>query len=816
MFGRQYTLFFAVASRSDINTTSMNFYPQCATTMFFVKGMRECISCPTSQATCNGSEVINAKPGYWRASDESLQFYECPKKEVCLGGAAGCAEGYSGAMCTVCAEGYGLGYRGSCDECDSLGVDIVVIMLLLIALLLILIVGALLFVQNYSVPESLMGRTITTGLIMLFYLQSVTLLGLLDLDATEMFKSALGLIAVVADFRFYGLHTTACILSRSNLNLQHISLLYSTGFIMVTILVTVAVGGILRYKPYILMCKEAVAAREARLSMTEAILKLRYRGRHVDGLAEMLKPKEHKKSALLMTSMQVCVLFLLQPVAITTFQLFDCVEVVSSTGTNQYLRNDMRVACDSSAYEHYYGFAVFIVIVIALLLPMAVVFGIALARRHMGMESFRLWSGTMTYGLKDSAFFYQGMVITRRIFCVCAIVFSNYPIDAYAVVWVLTAFVGIQSFIQPYVLPEHNRYECLATSSVIISGNLAFLFQVASNDQERDIITAILLLLLSVTIGYLAFVLLWTPVTIFYAEYQKSRIEFSDFATGQSIISHTNGRDEDEDDDVELEGRRRSPSERSPRRPLPTSPLRGSPKGSPMFSNGSTFDHFSSRYTGTQAQLRVPSDRQSFGSEDYEGYRRGEDAASTQSFSKGGDGPESWYQRKQLERKASLASLKEIAAQRRHSEIKLSPEDVRTMAKLNSTGGDADLYHDQQQVYLVTKGITDTPPVPLAEEMMEMASMASPTEHTSSSIATATPSASSAALRSMPSQELTGMISPEASAAQFAPSSPSGKVPKIQLSATLQMKEYFALRQQQQLARDHKVDQQDLEIDDVL
>ena len=61
---------------------------------------------------CKGGKDIYPIKNYWKASEYTDQFYECPVANVCLGGVdknlttGECETGYNGRMCTVCDENW--------------------------------------------------------------------------------------------------------------------------------------------------------------------------------------------------------------------------------------------------------------------------------------------------------------------------------------------------------------------------------------------------------------------------------------------------------------------------------------------------------------------------------------------------------------------------------------------------------------------------------------------------------------------------------------------------------------------------------------
>ncbi|CAN0014564.1 unnamed protein product [Scytosiphon promiscuus] len=65
---------------------------------------------------------LNLLSGYYRTSAESQDVLKCYQEEACVGGtdvSQYCREGYRGAYCAVCEEGYASGYQFSCSSCDG-------------------------------------------------------------------------------------------------------------------------------------------------------------------------------------------------------------------------------------------------------------------------------------------------------------------------------------------------------------------------------------------------------------------------------------------------------------------------------------------------------------------------------------------------------------------------------------------------------------------------------------------------------------------------------------------------------------------------
>ena len=113
-----------------------------------------CQPCPTGADCSNvGSKwtTLLTSAGWWRATNESSEFYRCSIPDYCPGGIAQastfdetsgsvCASGRQGVMCSECAPGMRTGIGGICEACpDDAGSYIVMIIVLIIIVALLLL-----------------------------------------------------------------------------------------------------------------------------------------------------------------------------------------------------------------------------------------------------------------------------------------------------------------------------------------------------------------------------------------------------------------------------------------------------------------------------------------------------------------------------------------------------------------------------------------------------------------------------------------------------------------------------------------------------
>ena len=80
---------------------------------------------------CYGGNKLAPLAGFWRYSNKSTAFFECPNTESCLGdlsknktfnwqySSGACEEGYQGVLCNECSEGYGKISETECANCEG-------------------------------------------------------------------------------------------------------------------------------------------------------------------------------------------------------------------------------------------------------------------------------------------------------------------------------------------------------------------------------------------------------------------------------------------------------------------------------------------------------------------------------------------------------------------------------------------------------------------------------------------------------------------------------------------------------------------------
>ncbi|CUG91884.1 transmembrane protein, putative [Bodo saltans] len=73
-----------------------------------------CVACPDA-AYCDGTSLLETRPGYWRGTYTSLEFFDCAPREACPSPSY-CGVGYTGIKCATCEQDYGQTSDG-CTSC---------------------------------------------------------------------------------------------------------------------------------------------------------------------------------------------------------------------------------------------------------------------------------------------------------------------------------------------------------------------------------------------------------------------------------------------------------------------------------------------------------------------------------------------------------------------------------------------------------------------------------------------------------------------------------------------------------------------------
>ena len=364
---------------SNINVTA------CICGVGFVMSDQDCVKCDGGMICDEEGSIltsISLKSGHWRESSTDLATRECPYEGACTGSSDvsnQCLNGHSGPLCAVCEDGYDSGSRFErCESCFSGSSSVA--FWALVSLIFIFISFSILNCTSSSAPRenyiSLFVRLVTTPSIrvklkiLLIYCQIISQFqSILSANYPSNYSNFLSILQI------FNLDLTS-ILSFKCFDQQytfHDEMMVST-LLPICVCLLLIVG----HSKSSFLSGDSSSMQRSRASLIEWILFTFY--------------------------------FFFSSSSRVVFEMFNCDDAFESGSS--YLRADYRLKCEGPTYESYLWYAIFMMFVYPIGVPLLFI-GILFSKRNAidmnGMEACR---GLDSY-LKEAR--EQDIVVARRL-----------------------------------------------------------------------------------------------------------------------------------------------------------------------------------------------------------------------------------------------------------------------------------------------------------------------------------------------------------------------------------------------------------------
>jgi hypothetical protein len=175
----------------------------------------------------------------------------------------------------------------------------------------------------------------------------------------------------------------------------------------------------------------------------------------------------------------VVLFFLIHPnILRSNFSYFSCTEI--ETG-EFWLNENLDIRCFDSKHNSFALVVVLPVLVIwGLLVPLLVLLYLSRRRRDLSEINTKLRFGFLYNGFKQSKFYWEFVIMSRKIVIICIVVFignQSTPVQALTLVLLLLNFLVIQYLTRPYASNELNQMELrsIFVASVTIFCGLYYL-----------------------------------------------------------------------------------------------------------------------------------------------------------------------------------------------------------------------------------------------------------------------------------------------------------------------------------------------------
>jgi hypothetical protein len=512
VFGTKYALLFELATSKLINVSTDFFTAGCPAAMFQVTGESKCRACDASRSTCDGTGTRKSKQGSWRASQDALEFYDCPIPKACAGAAefGGCREGYEGPLCNVCQDNWGKDFTRRCYECPDSGGAFAATFSLIMSFVIALTLYVIATVQNWTAPSSRAGDSAVILQLTVTFLQTSSLMEYFRYDWPQTNERLWSSIGTFADFRFYTVLASNCFFRHLGLHDPDIALVY-VAFFGLVLVITVLAWATMRLFPRAMLSSDAAVHRVEALAELNRLRNINADRPHI--AARYARLEEHKLVPVFLVSLQIFVFFTIQSSSYYTFAIFQCRDLdYGSQGIFSFMTNDYSVDCKSDYYGTMRIFATVFAFVWTLVLPSAVGAAIAYSRMNFHDSYHRLYTSFLTLGVNQDRWYWMTVVVLRKVILVVALSFVSEPVDMYVFAWVSTLFTLLAHTQQPFEKTHHNQLDMVLSLDVVISANIAMAMRVISDETVVAVLSWVVIFINGLC--YLAVVALWGRIWI--------------------------------------------------------------------------------------------------------------------------------------------------------------------------------------------------------------------------------------------------------------------------------------------------------------
>jgi len=439
---------------------------QCeAMTYSFEPSESSCLQCPEG-AVCHGGNQVYPLPGYWRSSNVSSTFYAC--SQSCLGSPSRsnplgeCGQGYWSNLCGACVPGYFRFAEASCKNCPRTSVNVVLSLLLGVAYLCFLakIVAG-------SISKAKKSETSLHLKLLLNYLQVTMLLGEFSLQwpdlLLQIFRSS-----ALAGNSSQSLFALDCFLQ--DVYARHV---------VVSVIPLVQIGG-----SCLLWGGVALARRN------------------------WSYVRDHNLSTIM-----TLLLLLHSTLASSVFSLFACRSLDNGT----WMQEDLSLQCWQGRHL-FFALALGLPSLVVWVLGFPLAFGALLLGASREAHVTKLRYGFLYDGYKDHLYFWEAVVISRKVAVKAVSVVLSYsePIQrAMAANVVIVSMLAMQLNYHPYKSERVNRIETLSMAANFLTLTLGTFF---SKDNSQAIT---FVLFCSILGANFAFLLYWARSLVLASELCK-------------------------------------------------------------------------------------------------------------------------------------------------------------------------------------------------------------------------------------------------------------------------------------------------------
>ncbi|CAG9321206.1 unnamed protein product [Blepharisma stoltei] len=388
---------------------------------------KECLLCP-DQAICYGNYTMIPKPGYWRSSMFSDNFWSCPNPDACIGSdpynisyTGNCLEGYKGNLCQSCDRGYSRQSKNECIKCPPLGANVGITIALMFSFLLLCLFIIKVSRRSVYKPGSLLSVYIK---IFVNYIQLIIMTTTFNFAWPDYVKRLFS-VQNNATFVSDQIFSFDCFLSNGKDLLGGTDIYYQKLLILAILPICIPICALVLW---LIICW---IKKDFRYFFSNAI------------------------------STTIIILFLVHPPLIRFyFSSYECNEINAG---EFWLADDMEIRCWDKKHVFHITFVS---------LPSILLWGIGIPtfclikiwknRQRLQSLEVKLVYGFLLNGYKTRSYYWEFVIIYRKIIIICCSVFLStisVHIQALTTIFFLLFCLYLQFVIKPYNGESLNRLE---------------------------------------------------------------------------------------------------------------------------------------------------------------------------------------------------------------------------------------------------------------------------------------------------------------------------------------------------------------------
>jgi hypothetical protein len=508
---------------------------KCGAAEYGVGGTSRCAACPT-HGICDGTTVVKVVDGYWRSTSTSYVFYDCapPNSAASCVNGGGCQDGYTGAVCSVCADGYGK-TGVNCNKCSSQAVNYTILGLVTLAIL-----GIVYFLVTNSIaagdkPDGVAKDVLPIIIKMLVnHVQLAAITGLTNTKTPavlgDFFRGQQTASSINPNFQF-----AACEVTQNNYK-AFVLVAVSPAVLIVAIALMQALRLIARRDEdldTVMLAKlqkgernanrrellgESVTFEDAFDSLARSVnrshtVPSRTKSPQQLGIlgikdsvmfAESLNASQSKKPELsrpkqwlnFVAVTFLVVLFLVYPTILElSGNMLDCETIdYGDSPSRRVLTTDRSIDCDSEQYTTYQVLAYIHLVGYGVGLPAlsAAMVKLISVTTMDGMPAAKKLFFFMTGGFSDNRWWWESIILMRKA-AVVLIAFSigDNTLRVYASMWVMLVSFVTNAVFLPYSDAMLSAVEMASLLCLGVSLNLSLLFDHFTEEQSPGLFYAV-------------------------------------------------------------------------------------------------------------------------------------------------------------------------------------------------------------------------------------------------------------------------------------------------------------------------------------